>query len=296
MPKPNFARKLDGGARWSVLKADIRKQDGIPLRANSILSADAIITDPPYGLDLHGLEWDAGFSKRPEENGVSFDPQTWLRLMKVAKPGAYLLAFGGSRTFHRIAVAIEDGGWTLRDHIMWLHAQGFPRTKTVLKPAFEPIIVAQKRTTSASPQPLQIEACRFGTSWPPNVIADNLWDEKDLRRYHFASKPDLKERDHGCDQLPQRRKEAVMKYEDAGYGRNHHPTVKPVKVMEWLCRLVTPKGGLIYDPFTGSGTTGVAAMHMGFRFIGTEMDPDFVAIAQARIRKAANSQRGKANI
>ena len=103
-------------------------------------SADSIVADPPYGLSFMGKDWDRGIP------GAHF----WMEAMRVAKPGAFLLAFGGTRTFHRLACAIEDAGWELRDTIMWVYGSGFPKSHngewggTALKPAWEPIIVARK--------------------------------------------------------------------------------------------------------------------------------------------------------
>jgi site-specific DNA-methyltransferase (adenine-specific) len=104
-------------------------------------SIDAIITDPPYGLGFMGKAWDRGVP------GVEF----WSEMLRVAKPGAHLLAFGGTRTHHRMMCAIEDAGWELRDTIMWVYGSGFPKSHnlgdgrgTALKPAWEPIIMARK--------------------------------------------------------------------------------------------------------------------------------------------------------
>ena len=104
-------------------------------------SVDAVVCDPPYGLSFMGKDWDHGVP------GVAF----WSAALRVAKPGAHLLAFGGTRTFHRLAVAIEDAGWEIRDTVMWVYGSGFPKSHnagngwgTALKPAWEPIIVARK--------------------------------------------------------------------------------------------------------------------------------------------------------
>jgi len=86
-------------------------------------SVDSIVTDPPYGLSFMGKGWDHGVP------GVDF----WTLALRVAKPGAYLLAFGGTRTFHRLAVAIEDSGWEIRDTIMWVYGSGFPKSHNVSK-------------------------------------------------------------------------------------------------------------------------------------------------------------------
>ena len=86
-------------------------------------SVDAIVTDPPYGLEFMGKDWDHGVP------GKHF----WCEVLRVAKPGAYLLAFGGTRTFHRLVVAIEDAGWEIRDTVMWVYGSGFPKSLDVSK-------------------------------------------------------------------------------------------------------------------------------------------------------------------
>jgi site-specific DNA-methyltransferase (adenine-specific) len=130
-------------------------------------SVDAIISDPPYGLSFMGKAWDHGVP------GEVF----WREALRVAKPGAHLLAFGGTRTFHRLTVAIEDAGWEIRDCVMWVYGSGFPKSHngewggTALKPAWEPIIVARKPligTVAANVLAhgtggLNIDECRVGT-------------------------------------------------------------------------------------------------------------------------------------
>jgi hypothetical protein len=88
-------------------------------------SVDAVVTDPPYELGFMGKSWDA--------SGIAFDPNTWRAVWRVLKPGGYLLAFGGSRTFHRIAVAIEDAGFEIRDTLSWMYGTGFPKSLNVGK-------------------------------------------------------------------------------------------------------------------------------------------------------------------
>ena len=167
---------------------------------------DAIVTDPPYGLNFMGKEWDHGAP------GVAF----WAEALRVAKPGAHLLAFGGTRTFHRLAVAIEDAGWEIRDCIMWVYGSGFPKSHnvskaieshkmnsvaskgsefipstdaakewggwgTALKPAWEPIIVARKpligtvaeNVLSHGTGAINVDRCRVGT----DVVTINTWDD-----------------------------------------------------------------------------------------------------------------------
>lgn len=128
---------------------------------------DSIVTDPPYGLSFMGKGWDHAVP------GAEF----WLEALRVAKPGAFLAAFGGTRTFHRLACAIEDAGWELRDTLMWVYGSGFPKSHngpwggTALKPAWEPIILARKPligTVAANHAAygtggLDIDGCRVGT-------------------------------------------------------------------------------------------------------------------------------------
>ncbi len=151
-------------------------------------SIDAIVCDPPYGLGFMGKEWDdasrlasvppsgqngdtplARFRTGKGPAAVAFDGrafQSWCAqwataALRVAKPGAYLLAFGGTRTVHRMTVALEDAGWIIRDMLVWAYASGFPKSKALLKPAWEPIVMARK------PGPLRdldIDGCRIGTT------------------------------------------------------------------------------------------------------------------------------------
>lgn len=107
------------------------------------IKAHAAVTDPPYELGFMGKKWDS--------TGIAFQPETWRLVLDALPPGGHLVAFGGTRTFHRMAVAIEDAGFELRDTLMWLYGTGFPKSHnqpgglgTALKPAVEPIILARK--------------------------------------------------------------------------------------------------------------------------------------------------------
>jgi len=298
-------------------------------------SIDAIVSDPPYGLSFMGKGWDHGVP------GVEF----WTEALRVAKPGAHLLAFGGSRTFHRLACAIEDAGWEVRDCIMWVYGSGFPKSHnldgerkgwgTALKPAHEPIILARKPlagtvaanvmqfgtgainvdggrigseggTTRSGQAPYGDSGWRTGHAvlpldagrWPANFIHDGSEEVTqllgDAARFFYCPKASKADRDEGLDDREEKRHSA-MGYErglgDAGEGmfkdrnslkRNSHPTVKPTDLMRYLCRLVTPPNGLVLDPFTGSGSTGKAALLEGFRFLGIEREAEYVEIARAR--------------
>ena len=108
-------------AKWSVEVGDCREV----MRGLADASVDAVVTDPPYELGFMGKRWDA--------SGVAYDVDVWREALRVAKPGAFLLAFGGSRTYHRLTCAIEDAGWEIRDCIMWLYGSGFPKSHDVSK-------------------------------------------------------------------------------------------------------------------------------------------------------------------
>lgn len=348
-------------------------------------SIDAICTDPPYELSFMGKKWDG--------TGIAFDPAMWAECLRVLKPGGHLIAFGATRTHHRIWCAVEDAGFQVRDTLQWLFGTGFPKSAsprkgmqkeirsqrrraqngdrdaahrlrtldrnqrnyptalgTALKPAYEPILLARKPlagTVAGNVQEfgtggLNVDACRLGERerksyglenatrsqgvatgkpspaadfdhtkgrWPPNVLlsddaaADLAEQNARAPRYFptfkYQAKASRKEREAGCEGLPPMGgAEAVGRKEGsagqgnarAGAGRtakqvwNHHPTVKPVELMRWLVRLVTPPGGTVLDPFAGSGTTGVAAKLEGFGFVGIERNPEYVAIAKARIQ------------
>jgi len=310
------------------------------MRAMDAESIDAIVSDPPYGLSFMGKGWDHGVP------GQDF----WIEALRVAKPGAHLLAFGGTRTFHRLVVAIEDAGWEIRDCLMWVYGSGFPKSLnigggwgTALKPAYEPIIMARKPFTSTvaanvlrhGTGAINVDGARVGTEgggthcinrdehgkcrghdnagqstsgqtfhgpntsggrWPANVLHDG--SEKvtglmgDAARFFYCAKASKADRDEGCDGLNvKKRTDGRESEHHTGHLRttersNHHPTVKPTDLMRYLCRLVTPPGGTVLDPFMGSGSTGKAATLEGFGFVGCELQPDYLAIAEARIQHA----------
>lgn len=367
-------------------------------------SVDAIVTDPPYGLGFMGKQWD------------ELPPgREWAdQCLRVLKPGGHLLAFGGTRTYHRLTVAIEDAGFEIRDQIMWLYGSGFPKSLdvskaidkaagelktqsqgfshaghdgrkaemkqdksfrsdygykyapatedaakwegwgTALKPAHEPVVVARKPligTVAANvlehgTGALNIDGCRVGTElitahgggqnenrtygmgkgipaieagsnphigrWPANTVLDEdaaaildaeVGELKSPKPYKRGSGPTGNPRIYGNGAgIPQWSAEgnygdtggpsrffyvakASRKERNAGLDdRNTHPTVKPINLMRWLVRLVTPPGGTVLDPFTGSGTTGCAAALESLDFIGIEREPEYADIAEARIK------------
>ena len=415
-------------------------------------SIGSIVTDPPYELNFMGKGWDNA--------GVSFNADTWEKCYEVLKPGGYLLAFGGSRTYHRIACAIEDAGFEIRDTIMWLYGSGFPksmslgkvceskmingsanvrdikrldgtkteyessigkfeteqgyrdenytRTKTevnyqtelgkkwdgwgtALKPAFEPVIVARKpfkgtlvdNVIANGVGGINIDECRveFGNEidsrvgtdavntshcgfwskdkgngkiqmykedgrFPANVIltydqitfdevcggfpttkgtkvkekgtyghcfnegerdskpmADGYDDEGSACRYFYCAKASKKDRNSGLDEYEDKIGGGMSGTQDqsllTGSGnirnnitKNTHPTVKPTTLMQYLVRLVTPKGETILDPFNGSGSTGKAIMYennernANYKYIGIDLSEEYLNISRGRINYA----------
>ena len=482
-------------------------------------SVDSIVTDPPYELGFMGKKWDA--------SGIAYDSTVWGECLRVLKPGGHLLAFGGTRTWHRLAVAVEDAGFEIRDNIAWMYGSGFPKsldvskaidkrggngallTKeigealrvareargmskskadeifcdgttnwswfegrpagqrpptpetfsrivaewpeladlsekvaeaerevigqhpapaksiysqtettltndvpltapatseaekwqgwgTALKPAFEPIVVARKplmgtvagKVLEWGTGGLNIDGSRIGSDsrfsppggipngannyvntdkhrnvdypskivqgrWPANVILDEYtaglldeqsgvvksagkyknpgvvkelgtrgWQENDnflnqmarksLRdnsyanetggasRFFYVAKASKRDRNEGLDGLEARIGENGNKWTDQDYRRgdekpttarqNFHPTVKPTALMRYLVKLVTPPGGTVLDPFTGSGSTGKAAVLEGFQFVGVELTEDYLPIIEGRLKWAIENQ------
>jgi site-specific DNA-methyltransferase (adenine-specific) len=251
----------------------------------------------------------------------------WARgCLRLLKPGGYLLAFGAPRTAHRLACGIEDASFELRDQLVWLYGSGVPKSGlrdgrgSALSPAHEPIILARKPLTGS----LDENEHRFGTGrlgiddtrtpspdrplgrWPSNLVLsheracsktgcvtrcaaariDRSRPRVRPSRFYYCAKASRSERDAGCEQLPARRMR-IYGPKDTAPRRNTHPTVKPVALMRWLIRLGCPPGGLVLDPFAGSGSTGIAALAEGRRFLGIEREPEYVRIALARLEHAA---------
>ena len=293
-------------------------------------------------------------------------------VLRVMKPGAHLLAFGGTRTYHRMVCAIEDAGFEIKDQIQWLFA-GLPKSHnlkgewegwgTGLKPANEPLCLARKplgeRTVAANmgrwgTGAINIDAGRIpltdkigsrstggftskseiyhnddkyrvvdrnydetGGRWPANVIISHhpeckLVGEKEvpgyvINRWVDGAKPFGGGAGHKYKATEVAEKEVVPIYEchpdcpigmlgdkarfyycpkvgKRERGTNKHITAKPLALMEYLCKLITPSGGVILDPFAGSGSTGVAAKRLGYGFVGIEKEKEYFETAKERLQ------------
>lgn len=399
-------------------------------------SVEAVVCDPPYELGFMGRAWD--------RSGVAYDEDLWREVLRVLKPGGHLAAFGGTRTYHRMAVAIEDAGFEIRDQLAWVYGSGFPKSLdvskaidkaagaereivgtvkhrdirngqgrgygegiqraqrgdgpveyldhpitapatdaarewqgwgTALKPSWEPICLARKPlqgTVAANvlahgTGALNIDGCRIehgddvdleavqrqqsqpvsgfnmaaskhgaevpmykpGGRWPANLCHDGSeevlagfpessgghdpansksspfggvnnsprderqWsDSGSAARFFYCAKADGGERAYKClicglVVVQQSDQNCHCRDENGERRTTAHPTVKPIDLMCWLVRLVTPTGGTVLDPFMGTGSTGLAAHMEQMNFIGCEMDADYLEIAERRLRRDA---------
>jgi site-specific DNA-methyltransferase (adenine-specific) len=373
------------------------------LRGLADNSVDSVVTDPPYELGFMGKKWDS--------TGIAYDVTVWAECLRVLKPGGHILAFGGPRTFHRMAVAIEDAGFEIRDSIAWISSKTFPKSLNVrkaidkaggdgsawegwgtgLKQVVEPIVMGRKPFAKGSTVAanvlewgvggLNIDASRVGTNdnlnggaysdsdtgmsknevygkyykqpggyvqpqgrWPANVILDEysagLLDEQSgvltsgarkpnvnksqasenvasfskgmegkiypytanadsggASRFFYCAKASKRDRNEGLDgladgvagsfvgnvaELPGNKIGANPDKPNLP-GKNTHPTVKPTTLMRYLIKLVTPAGGTVLDPFTGSGSTGKAALLDGYKFVGAELTEEYLPIIEGRL-------------
>jgi DNA modification methylase len=303
----------DDSERWHLLESDAL----LALAKLPDSCIDAVVTDPPYGIGITGEGWDGADIRHAAGEGLGPAEafERWTRVWatevrRVLKPGGYLLAFGAPRTFHRLVAGVEDSGLEVRDQLLWLYGTGIPKSQrlpgglgTALKPAYEPILLARALLAGTTPQnltawgtgALNIEAARVGPQryWPANMALSHAPDcpvelidspgTGPSRLFHCA-KTSRAEREAGCEQLPKRlaplytgrsRQPRVL--------RNIHPTVKPLALMRWLVKLVTPPGGVVLDPFAGSGSTGAAAVLEWRQFLGIEREAAYVDIACARL-------------
>lgn len=366
-------------------------------------SIDSIVTDPPYGLSFMGKKWDYDVPS----------VEIWKECLRVLKPGGHLLSFGGTRTYHRMVVNIEDAGFEIRDCIQWLYGSGFPKSTdvskridkeagaerevigqkdvgpdmrggnfktsenrmvaditsastdsakqwqgwgTALKPANEPICVARKplekgltvaeNVLKYGTGAINIDGCRIATSaeenaelnrpnkrpaenasgfmtstsreftpaqgrWPANIILDEAAAEMLDEQSGICKSAGLYKKEKlntfepenalfklgyqtnkyageqgGASRFFYVAKSSKSDRSSNGLVNNIHPTCKPTKLMQYLIKLVTPPNGIVLDPFMGSGSTGVAARSLDFKFIGCEMNDDYFEIAEKRIKTA----------
>ena len=398
----------------------------------------SVVTDPPYGLKFMNKHWDYDVPQ------VEF----WREVLRVLKPGGYVLSFGGTRTYHRMVVNIEDAGFIIRDQLQWIYGQGFPKSLnlgksvdklqgnerekigerlghdirggalmeardpelkkennklnivitqgssewegygTALKPANEPICLAMKPLSEKNfaenvlkhgAGGLNIDGCRVGhnepiktanrqerkAGWnpdncgfdstknntasanskgrfPSNVILDEeaggmldkqsgvltsgagvkmlegkkshgynsnattTYNGKEWQpnfggasRFFYCSKASSSERNAGMRWDSERGYTVEdNKWTENDYrkgngektkavSKNHHATVKPLSLMRYLVRLITPKGGIVLEPFAGSGTTLLAAKKEGFEFVGIERELEYCKIAEQRLESVA---------
>ncbi len=247
---------------------------------------------------------------------------------RVLKPGGHLLAFGSPRTFHRLTCGVEDAGLEIRDTLLWLYTQSTPKARklpgglaAMLKPAYEPILLARAPLIGTTPRNLKAwgtgalntEASRANGYWPANLalshapgcteaactsdcpagLIDTLRPDLRPSRLFYSAKASKWEREAGCEELPLQ-SDLLYSRPAVRLRRNVHPTVKPVGLMRWLVGLVTPPGGVVLDPFAGSGSTGIAAVMEGRRFLGIEREPKYVDIACARLTHWAHQERESA--
>lgn len=320
--KAKVALYEDDTRAWGLIEADV-----LALLAKlPDSSVDCVVTDPPYGIGFHGEAWDgAGKAGSQLAGGEAFArwTRTWAaEAARVLKPGGHLVAFGSPRTFHRLTAGAEDAGLEIRDVLMWVYAQGAPKARklpgglaAMLKPAYEPILLARKPlqgTTLLNLEEwgtgaLNIDTARMNGYWPAHLALSHapgctegrctsdcpagLLDaaRPDLRpsRMFFCAKASKRERETGCEELPLR-SDPLFSRPAPRLRCNVHPTVKPIALMRWLVRLVTPPGGVVLDPFAGSASTGIAAVMEGRSFLGIEREPAYVDIACARLTHHAH--------
>jgi DNA modification methylase len=381
-------------------------------------SIDAIVTDPPYELGFMGKSWDS--------SGIAYSVELWSECLRVLKPGGYLLAFSGSRTYHRMVVAIEDSGFEIRDMVSWISNKTFPKSMdvskaidkaaraerrvvginpnvvrdakvaggsdfggftranpeiteaatdeakkwvgwgTALKPTVEPIVMARKPivgTVAANVLEwgvggLNIDASRIGYlneqdrlssipgssppteiasstvsilsgtrqphdpkngRWPANVILDEeaaeILDKQsgvfgggkpksgvarvrnngiglgtEESRLGQANAPDNYGDTGGASRFFYVAR-ASKADRNEGVESNSHPTVKPTALMSYLIKLIAPEGATILDPFTGSGSTGKAAILNGYKFIGIELTEEYLPIIKGRLDHAEETRK-----
>lgn len=372
----NGARFFHGG-KVTVWQGDSREV----LAGYAADSFDSVVTDPPYALVSIARRYGAevrsnlevpadkdltnvkaaqykrlagGFMGQKWDTGeTAFAPAFWAEVLRVLKPGGHILAFSGTRTYHRLACAIEDAGFEIRDMVSWVYGSGFPKSHnagngwgTALKPALEPIVLARKPligTVAANvlkhgTGAINIDGCRVAADWDTDPTARGWQGQTNgaasfqAERVTGGEKPQPNNLGRWpANVIHDGSEEVTAGFPDSvssggintnghdgemrmgrtsGQGSNagglndsgsaarffytakadsddrigsKHPTVKPVDLMRYLCRLITPPGGMILDPFAGTGTTGEAAFYEGFRATLIEREPEYMADIERRM-------------
>lgn len=252
-----------------------------------------VIADPPYGQGLKGLDgkqWDNGFPP----------PSFWLSVREACEESAWLACFCGARTMHRSAAALEEAGWDVRDVMAWLKPHAVGRAAGV-KRGWEPIVLA----SNGKPRPMNVAAARVRgggiPKWPSRDLPDNnralamkRGKPENRRETRAPSSVVLAAEDEGL--LGDYDKFFIVARaatKEKGY-YNNHPSVKPLTLIEHLIVLLNRPGGVVFDPFVGSGTTLVAAARLGVSAVGVEIDPDYIAIARRRLNDVQTQIRRNA--
>ena len=282
-------------------------------------SVDSVVTDPPYGLGAppdpaavlrSWLETGDFAASGAGFRGHAWDafvpsPAIWREVFRVLRPGGHLVAFFGTRTYDFGVIALRLAGFEIRDQVAWIHGQGFPKSKSSLKPALEPIVVARK--PPAAPLP-GVDACRIGARWPANVAHDGSPEVLALMPEGRGAAAPVRGDEPSAPTngvtlgtgLGRVASEVIDAPGSAARffycakatpGERRwveHPTIKPVAFMRWLVRLVTPPGGIILDPFAGTGTTGEAARLEGFGAVLVEREQNYAAAIIERLGMKRN--------
>ena len=258
-------------------------------------SIDSCITDPPYGMSIAGVDWD--HSVPPVE--------TWREVYRVLKPGAFVLSFCNPEFYHRMAVNVDDAGFRPMDMIFWMNTTKMAKTNR-LKPAHEPIFVAQKPLEGSIANNVSkygVGAINTETTRVPWNGEPPKYPEGGHTRRAFGNDV-AKAADQGTelvDANPNGRypTNIIGHFDDPEHQKyfyapratreergeyNDHPTPKPINLMRYLCRIYSPKSGTVLDPFCGSGTTGIGALQEGMNFLGINVSEHYCDIARRRIQ------------
>lgn len=287
----------------------------------------SIVTDPPYNISIDGAKWDSFKSNRHFQKWCN---QWSEECFRVLKPGGYIISFSSNRTYHRMACALEDTGFIIKDTINWLFESGMPKGKrsedksmgSMLKPSSEPAVLAQKPIEEKNVKEqykktqtgwLHINSCRlpkgsyhwwgkrndleFTDVWHRKVNSNfgskGKWCNAEEDNYEWKDLSDYVPTDGRfpantflCKKANKKEKEAGIRSTGKGKRRNIHPSVKPLKLMKWCVRLVTPPNGIVLDPFIGSGTTALACVLQDYRCVGIEKNENYLNIINNRVNFA----------